>query len=229
MSLRAQRIGAYGGTFDPIHIGHVEIARAVVKNFALDELLVIPAFKPPHKPLQAISDSLHRYRMCALALQGEPRIRVSKMEIELPERPYTIDTIARLRSEYGVQADLFFVMGADSFAEITTWREYERLLGSTNIIVAARPGAEICAAHLPGAFRARIVDLRGKKEARPLQKNGAECFIYLTDYVHHDVSSTEIRRRVRQGLGIDELTEPGVVQYIEEHRLYREEGEEQAE
>jgi nicotinate-nucleotide adenylyltransferase len=199
VNLKQLRIGAYGGTFDPIHMGHIEIARAVVRNFALDELLVIPAFKPPHKSLYAISDPLHRYKMCALALQNEPRISVSKMEIELPERPYTINTIERLRAEYGEQARLFFVMGADSFEEISTWREYKRLLESTSLIVVTRPGVEISTDHLPEQWRRRVVDLRGTRKIKALIKNAPECLIYLTDYVNRDLSSTEIRRRVEPG------------------------------
>ena len=221
-NLRAQRIGAYGGTFDPIHLGHIEIARAVVKYFALDELLVIPAFKPPHKNLSAISNSLHRYEMCCLALRDEPRIRVSKMEIELPERPFTINTIERLRAEYGRQAQLFFVMGADSFAEITTWHEYQSLLASTNIIVSSRAEGHIATDHLSDAVQKRIIDGRGRQDLTALINDGQGCFIYLTDFVKREVSSTEIRRRVRASASIKGLTAPSVIAYIEEHHLYTE-------
>jgi nicotinate-nucleotide adenylyltransferase len=216
-----RRIGAYGGTFDPIHIGHMEIARSVLADFELDELLVIPAHKPPHKSLEAISDSRHRYEMCSLALAGEPRIRVSKMEIELPERPYTINTIERLQASYGQQTVLFFVMGADSFEEITTWRDYQRLLSITNVVVASRAGREFSISHLPEAFQPRVVDLRGRQTGASWRKQAAGCFIYLTDAVNCDVSSTEIRRRVRAGLSLAGLTDERVIDYIEAHRLYR--------
>ncbi|MBI3650641.1 MAG: nicotinate (nicotinamide) nucleotide adenylyltransferase [Acidobacteria bacterium] len=202
-------------------MGHIAIARTVVKNFALDELLVIPAFKPPHKSLEAIAGSLYRYEMCVLALQHEPRIRVSKMEIELPERPYTIHTIERLRMAYGEAAQLFFVMGADSFAELTTWRDYQRLLASTNTIVVTRAGGEMSAAHLPAHWRDRVVDVRGKKNIAGAINTAPQCLIYLTDLVNYPVSSTEIRRRVQQGIGIEGLTEPAVIEYIETHNLYR--------
>jgi nicotinate-nucleotide adenylyltransferase len=193
-----------------------------VKDFELDQLLVIPAFKPPHKNLAAISGSLQRYEMCVLAFADEPRITVSKMEIELPERPFTIDTIERLRAKYGNQAELFFVMGADSFAEITTWRDYQKLLASTNIIVATRPGVSISTDHLPDACRARVIDARGENDIAALIKNDEGCFIYLTDSVTCDISSTEIRRRVRQGLSLQGLTESRVIDYLEEHQLYKE-------
>jgi nicotinate-nucleotide adenylyltransferase len=215
-----QRIGAYGGTFDPIHVGHMEIARSVVSHFELDALLVIPAYKPPHKSLEAISDSRHRYEMCVLAFAGEPRIAVSRMEIDLPERPYTINTIERLRAAYGEAAELFFVMGADSFEEITTWRDYQRLLTGTNLIVASRVGHEVSTSHLPQGFRQKVVDMRQQADAA-LIKPQAGCLIYLTDFVNRQVSSTEIRRRVQAGLSIAGLTAQSVIAYIEQHKLYR--------
>ncbi len=217
-----KRIGVYGGTFDPIHCGHIEIARAVVREFALDELLIIPAYRPPHKPLNDISEAHHRYTMAALALAQEPRIQVSKMEIESPERPYTIQTMARLKAEYGEQSKLFFVMGADSFAEITLWREYQRLLATTNIIVITRPGNTLTLSHLNDEFQANVIDLRGQADhTARLVPDQNECFIYLTDFVNQEVSSTEIRRRVRKGESIVGLTTPEVVDYIERHKLYR--------
>jgi nicotinate-nucleotide adenylyltransferase len=216
-----RRIGAYGGTFDPIHFGHIEIAHSVLADFELDELLVIPAYKPPHKSLEAISDSRHRYEMCSLAFAGEPRISVSKMEIELPERPYTINTIERLQATYGEQTVLYFVMGADSFEEITTWRDYQRLLSITNIVVAARAGREFSSRHLPEELQRRVVDLRRRQAGASWRRQEAGCFIYLTDAVHCDLSSTEIRRRVQAGLSLAGLTDERVIAYIESHGLYR--------
>ncbi len=221
MSLTKQRIGAYGGTFDPIHLGHIEIARSVVRNFELNKLLVVPAYKPPHKSLDAISDSRHRYEMCVLAFQDEPKITVSKMEIDLPERPYTINTIERLRVEYGTEAQLFFVMGADSFEEITTWREYERLLSSTNLIVESRAGRDFSISHLPAVFREKVIDTRLLKDRESFIKSAVGCLIYLTSYVNREVSSTEIRRRVQAGKSLEGLSAPSVIDYIEEQKLYR--------
>lgn len=220
MYLTKQRIGAYGGTFDPIHMGHMEIARSVVSNFQLDQLLVIPAYKPPHKSLKAISDSRHRYEMCLLAFAEDARIVVSKMEIDLPERPYTINTIERLQVEYGKQTQLFFVMGADSFEEITGWRQYQRLLSSTSIIVAARAGQDISINHLPEMFREKVIDARSLSGGANLI-NDQGCLIYLTDFVNCEVSSTQIRQRVQAGLSIADMTAPVVAEYIAEHGLYR--------
>src|ERR1043165_7316990 len=123
-----KRIALYGGTFDPVHNGHLAIAQNVLRLFALDELLFIPAHIAPHKRERAVTPALKRYAMLALATQSEERMRISSIELDAPERPYTIDTLARLRERLGPQARLFFMMGADSWADITTWREWERLL-----------------------------------------------------------------------------------------------------
>jgi nicotinate-nucleotide adenylyltransferase len=217
-----KRIGVYGGTFDPVHCGHIAIASAVVRRFGLDELLIIPAYRPPHKIQSAISEAHHRYAMAVLAFRDNPRIRVSKMEIEAPERPFTIQTMERLKAEYGEQTHLFFIMGADSFAEITLWREYQRLLTTTNMIVVSRPGSELSWSHLDENFYTKIIDLRGQADnTANLVQHPDECFIYLTDLVNQDVSATEIRRRARNRESLVGLTTPEVVDYIERHKLYR--------
>jgi nicotinate-nucleotide adenylyltransferase len=221
-TLNGPRIGAYGGTFDPPHNGHIEVARAIIRNFRLDELLVIPAHRPPHKQKDFISEAHHRYSMAVIATLDEPRLKVSAIEIESPDRPYTFETVEQLRQLYGRAALLFFVMGADSFVEINTWREPERLFSATNIIVAARPGVEVVTTHLTGGGR-NVRDLRGR--AGEAYGEGAAdddcCSIYLTDYVSKDISSTEIRRRVREGMPINELVPAPVARYIEKYELYR--------
>ena len=216
----SRRIGAYGGTFDPVHIGHIEIARAIVKYFALDCLLIIPAYKPPHKNLAAISNAPYRYEMASLAFKDEPHTIVSRMEIDAPERPYTVQTMQQLQDEYGKQTRLFFVMGADSIAEITLWREYQQLLSRFNIIVVTRPGSEVTFSHLPAAFQGRVIDVRGKRQEIAAMIQEEDGFVYLTDFINNNVSSTEIRRRVRNGENIKGLTTPAVIEYIEEHKLY---------
>ena len=216
----SKRIGAYGGTFDPAHIGHIEIARAIVQYFVLDCLLIIPAYKPPHKNLTAISHAPYRYEMASLAFAGEPRIRVSRMELDAPERPYTVQTMQRLQDEYGKQTQLFFVMGADSFAEITLWREYQQLLSRFNIIVVTRPGSEVTFSHLPAALQGRVIDVRGKRQEIAAMIREEDGFVYLTDFINNSVSSTEIRRRILNGESIKGLTTPAVIEYIEEHKLY---------
>ena len=155
-----KRIALYGGTFDPVHIGHVAVAQALSKLFALDEVLFIPAARAPHKRISPVTPALHRYAMLALATQNEPHLRVSTVELDAPEKPYTFETLARMREILGSEAQLFFVMGADSWMEITTWREWERVLALSNHIVVVRPGYELSAEHVQPAIREKINDLR---------------------------------------------------------------------
>lgn len=218
-----RRIGAYGGTFDPPHAGHVEVARAITHNFGLDEMLFIPAFRPPHKESRSVSDAYHRYAMAVLATMDEPRFKVSSIEIEAPDKPYTFETVERLTALYGGQAKLFFVMGADSFEEINTWREPARLLSTTNLIVAARPGYEVATSHVPDEFAANIRDLRGRGEALKAveQEAGSCCLVFLTDFVSHDISSTQVRQKLRDGQAVDGLVPARVADYIEKYELYR--------
>jgi nicotinate-nucleotide adenylyltransferase len=215
-----RRIAAFGGTFDPVHNGHVEIARAIVNHFGLDQLLIVPAHRPPHKDPRGITDAYHRYTMAALATLDEPRVSVSTIELESPERPYTFETIERLQSTVGAGTRLFFVMGADSFQEINTWREPGRLLSSTDVIVVTRPGHGIKAAHLDDRFQSTVVDLRERKAERQIPDGSNGHHIYLTGYVNNSVSSTEIRRRVCGGESVVGLVPPPVADYINKYELY---------
>ena len=138
-----KRIAFYGGTFDPVHLGHLTVASTVSRIFEIDELLFVPAWIAPHKRDREVTPAIHRYAMLALATQHDARLRISRFELEAPDRSYTVETLAHFRAELGESAELFFVMGADSWAEIKTWREWERLLTMTNHIVVTRPGYEI--------------------------------------------------------------------------------------
>jgi nicotinate-nucleotide adenylyltransferase len=214
-----RRIGAYGGTFDPVHNGHIEVARAVARDFELDAVLLIPAHRPPHKDPRSISDAYHRYAMAVLASLDEPRVRVSTIELEAPDRPYSYETVERLKQAYESQTELFFIVGADSFEEINTWREPERILANANLIAVTRPRYEVRVSHLPEPMRANLVDLRNGASLG--RKEPGCCRIYLTDCANNDVSSTEIRRRVRAGESIAELVPSLVAKYVEKYGLYR--------
>ena len=220
--MKRRRIGVYGGTFDPVHRGHLSVARAVLENFALDELLFVPAFVPPHKRGREISSPHHRYTMLALATRHEPLMRISTIELDAPARPYTVETMASLQSAHA-DADLFFVMGMDSFREVTLWRDYETLLSNYSVIVAARPGHEnddeARGKHLAPTLQARIVDLRGGK--RPTDKQLATPHIFVTDYVAVDVSATAIRAAVEAGDGIKKLVPSVIAAYVQKYSLYR--------
>ena len=227
--MKQRRVGLYGGTFDPVHAGHIAIARALIELFAFDEVLFIPAYVAPHKrgTTRRPASPLHRYAMLALATADEPRMRVSTVELDAPERPYTVETLARLHAEFGAGVRLYFVMGADSWADITTWREWERLLAMTDHVVMARPGYALSTAHVTAEARSRIVDLRGLGDAaaaRALASADASApHIYFTDAVFADVSATGIRQAARaagargaQGLAVPRA----VAEYIEKYRVY---------
>ncbi|HEX8179196.1 MAG TPA: nicotinate-nucleotide adenylyltransferase [Pyrinomonadaceae bacterium] len=225
--MQQRRVGLYGGTFDPVHAGHVAVARALLELFAFDEVLFIPAYIAPHKRTGARRPAapFHRYAMLALATMAEPHMRVSTVELDAPERPYTVETLARLRTEFGPGARLFFVMGADSWADIATWREWERLLGLTDHVVMARPGYTLETAHVTEEVRRRVVDLRGRTKAEVLAalKAAIEPRIYFTDAVFVDVSATAIRQSARRAADeAQPLVPAAVAEYIRKYGVYRE-------
>jgi nicotinate-nucleotide adenylyltransferase len=159
--------------------------------------------------------------MAVLASLEEPHVLVSTIEIEAPDRPYTFETIERLQSSFKTRTRLFFVIGADSFEEINTWREPERLFSSANFIVVTRPRYDVGSSHLDERIRSTIVDLRGHEGELEIGGELDQYHIYLTSYVNSGVSSTEIRQRVRDHESIEGLVPPRVADYIRKYELYR--------
>src|SRR5215510_15391241 len=211
------RIALYGGTFDPVHVGHLEVARRVAQLFEIEKVVFIPAQMAPHKIGRPVTKPIHRYAMLALATQNDPQLSISSFELDDPDRRYTVDTVEHFQRTLGDETELFFIMGADSWSEITTWREWERLLTMTNHIVVTRPGYEPATTHV-GAIAERIVDLRSGKQA--MGREG----IFFTDVVVNDVSATNIRRLASEGR-TEELKGlvPGpVLEYIRKYGIYRE-------
>jgi nicotinate-nucleotide adenylyltransferase len=214
-----ERIALYGGTFDPVHAGHVEVARRVSLLFEIEKVLFLPAQMAPHKIGRPVTDPIHRYAMLALATQDDPQLAISTYELDALDRRYTVETVEHFQRALGHSTELFFIMGADSWSEITTWREWERLLSMTNHIVVTRPGYEPVTTHV-GAISERIVDVRGS-QSPPIERAKK---IYLTDVVMKDVSATNIRRLASEGR-TEEL--PGLVpgpvlEYIKKYGIYRE-------
>jgi len=215
-----KRIGLYGGTFDPVHLGHLEVARRVAQLFEIEKVVFIPAQMAPHKIGRPVTEPLHRYAMLALATQNDSQLTISSFELEHPDHRYTVDTVEHFQRALGHETELFFIMGADSWSEITTWREWERLLTMTNHIVVTRPGFEPVTTHV-GSIGERIVDLRGSlTEATPEVRTPG---IFFTDVVMNDVSATRIRRLASEGQ-TDELTNllpQPVLEYIKKYGIYR--------
>ena len=221
---QARRIALYGGTFDPVHLGHVEIARRVLSVFELDELLFIPAQRAPHKLERPVTSALHRYAMLALATTDDPRLLISTFELDARDRRYTVDTLAHFRAQFGQSTELFFIMGADSWSEITTWRNWDRLVEIANHIVVTRPGYDIHLEQVAGNLKQRIVDLRGLESSVAQIVNKSEGRkIYITDLVSIAVSATAIREAARAGR-LDELRKLvplSVANYLGKYELYK--------
>jgi nicotinate-nucleotide adenylyltransferase len=213
-----KRIALYGGTFDPVHVGHLEIARRVSQLFEIEKVLFVPAQMAPHKMGRPVTQPIHRYAMLALATQNDPRLSISTFELDAPDRRYTVDTVEHFQQELDNSTELFFIMGSDSWSEIMTWREWKHLLTMTNHIVVTRPGFEPATNHV-GVLSERIVDLRTGGEERALTEKG----IFITDVVMNDVSATNIR-----GLASEDRTDElaglvpaPVLEYIKKYGIYR--------
>jgi len=194
-----RRTGILGGTFDPIHCGHVDVARAAQDALGLTEIVVITSNVPPHRPAP-LASGYHRFAMAALAVSGRPGWRVSDVELRSAAPSYTVTTLRRFHEEGYSTAELFFLIGADAFAEIESWREYPRILELAHFVVVSRPGFPLGKpVGLAASLAARIVPI---------------------DAPTADVSATIIRQRIAAGESIAGMVPSPVRQHIEQHGLY---------
>jgi nicotinate-nucleotide adenylyltransferase len=216
---RPRRIGLLGGTFDPIHGGHLALAAVARTALGLDEVRIVPSNVPPHRP-QPGASVYHRFAMAALAAIGAVHLVVDDIEAQDDTRSYTAVTLRRFH-EAGVPASqIFFIAGADAFAEIATWRDYPRVLDYAHFAIVSRAGqpASSLAALLPElAPRMRRLAAAGEADAVDV----SDPVVFLIDADIPAVSSTAIRRRVAGGLTLDGLVPPLVAQHIARHDLYR--------
>ena len=208
-----RRLGILGGTFDPIHCGHLDLGRAAASALALTDIVVITANIPPHRP-QPVASSYQRFAMVALAIAGVEHWRASDIELAVGAPSYTTGTLQRFH-ELGLAAtEIFFIIGTDAFAEIEAWKDFPAILDRANFAVVSRPGlpAHDMPDRLP-AIAARMVTARelGSRQT-PL--------IFLIDATTADVSATAIRQRVAAGGSIAGLVPDAVRQHIEQHGLY---------
>jgi len=191
-----RRLGVMGGTFDPVHHGHLVAASEVAASHHLDEVLFVPTGQPWQKHDDPVTPAEHRYLMTVIATAANPRFTVSRVDIDRPGPTYTIDTLRDLRDQRGPDADLFFITGADALAQILTWKAAEELFSLAQFIGVTRPGHKLSNEGLP-ADRVSLLEVPAMS-----------------------ISSTDIRRRSRRGEPIWYLVPDGVVQYIAKHRLY---------
>lgn len=214
-----KRIAFYGGSFDPPHNGHLQISVTLRQLFNLETFTFIPAFRAPHKREMLTVSAFHRFAMLALATQNDSKTLLSTIEVEAPERPFTVETLDSLKILHPDHS-IFFVMGADSWMEIDTWRDWKNVLTSVNIIVVSRPGFEVDTRHIPQEISSRIIDNRGKSGNDFTLSNDQR--IYFTDAVQADVSSTQIRLLIRNSDPAWKIFVPEeVANYIEKYELYR--------
>lgn len=209
------RIGILGGTLDPIHCGHLAAAAAARDAFDLPRVLVVPSHVPPHRPVQPVASPFHRFAMAALAVSGLPRLEASDEELRAEGPSYTADTLDRLHGRGYQASQIFFVTGADAFAEIATWKRYPDVLDLAHFVVVSRPGYD------SDGLAERLPDLRERMRpaAAPARTDGS-TLIFLLQASTPDVSSTTVRDRLRRGEPLTGLVPPLVETHIRQHRLY---------
>jgi len=215
MTAPPRRIGILGGTFDPIHCGHVDLAVAAGAALNLTRTHVIAASIPPHRA-QPVASAYHRFAMVAMAVAEQPTWRASDLELRFLTPSYTSTTLQRFRSRGYAATELFFMLGADAFAEIESWRDYPALLKASHFVVVSRPGYPVDGIdrRMP-ALATRMV--RGAPDDT---QAGGEPMIFLIDAPTADVSSTAIRKKVAARESIAGLVPAAVQQHIEQHGLY---------
>jgi nicotinate-nucleotide adenylyltransferase len=220
----------FGGTFDPIHRGHLKVARAAAERFELKEVWFVPADIPPHKQTAPVTSYFHRYSMVALALAGEPDFLPSLLEAPDPEahiepRPsYSVETVRRVKAGLRKRDRMYFLIGIDAFRDIAKWHQAEALLQECEFIIAARPGYSLTdvASSLPRNLRPGAAELRQVRKLQPeapLQFSGVT--LHLLPETHEDVSATQIRAAAKRRTGLKKLVPDAVAEYIQKEHLYR--------
>lgn len=199
MNHEARRVGVMGGTFDPIHNGHLVAASEVAARFGLDKVIFVPTGRPWQKTGKNVSDAEHRYLMTVIATASNPRFTVSRVDVDRPGNTYTIDTLRDLAEKLGEGTEMFFITGADALAQILSWKEVDELFELAHFVGVSRPGHELSSEGLP--------------------QDG----VSLLQIPALAISSTDCRDRVLDDLPVWYLVPDGVVQYIAKHNLYRSE------
>jgi nicotinate-nucleotide adenylyltransferase len=213
------RIGILGGTFDPFHLGHLAVAHAARRALGLDQVRIVPAATPPHRRQQPGASAHHRFAMAALAVVSEPDLVVDDVELESAGLSYTSSTLARLHGRGLAPTQIFFITGADAFAEIATWHDYPAVLDAAHFVVVARPGQSVL------ALREAMPELAGRMrdvapDSRGTTVNLEAPAIFLVNTSTPGVSATEVRRAAASGRSLDGLVPPLVATHIVRHRLY---------
>ncbi len=217
----SKRIGILGGTFNPIHLGHLAAAEEIGDRLQLDQVLFVPSFLPPHKQEEDLPSAVQRQEMVRLAIAGNPRFVLSDIEINRGGRSYTIDTVDELRRLHR-DAELHFITGIDSFLEIRTWKHWQRLLTLCTFVVLSREGTrfrELAALHLVPVPEVDL-DTLDERAKRQISVRTPDASLVLVTIPRYEISSTDIRERVRKGRSIKYLLPDAVEAYIIENKFY---------
>ena len=214
-----KKIGLFGGTFNPIHLGHLRAAEEIIDLFGLGQVIFIPASVPPHKRKEGILPARLRAEMVRLAVSDNPRFATSEVELERPGKSYSVETIGHFRRQSGRGVQLFFIVGLDAFREVHTWKEYASLFGLCHFVVMTRPGLEKkfsprdLPVELAGDF---CYDTRKGGYRHP-----SGFFVYPAEITGLDISSTRVREYIQRGKSIKYLVSSAVEVFIQKNRLYR--------
>lgn len=202
--MSGKRIGIFGGSFNPIHNGHLALGKAVCDQLALDRLIYMPAGSPPHKPHGYLAPGVHRHAMLKLAVVQDSRFCVSTLELETEGTTYTVNTMKTLRGIFSQEDELLFIMGADSLVDLVNWRSLHELARLCTFVAAARPG----------------VDRRSMEEQIHILETSVRAKVEIVEMPLMDISSSEIRRRVACKEDISSLVPESVSSYIAQNGLY---------
>ena len=223
------RIGVMGGTFDPIHLGHLRAAEEIYGAFELDRVIFVPTARPPHKGEGIEASPLQRYEMVSLATVYAPHFSVSPIELNRPGRSYTVETLREFRRLYGKESAIYLIMGVDAFREIATWKAARELLSLAQVVVIARPGWQLdeversmtpAQRQLLGEPRCKY--LRVSETTSQIARRRYEPgLILLVEMDSLDISSSEIRQLVKEGKSIRYLVTDTVAAYVAKNRLYQ--------
>lgn len=219
------RIGLFGGTFNPVHFGHLRSALEVKEGFELDEIILIPAALPPHKSPGEVADAADRLHMLSLALEDTADFRLSDVELRRAGPSYTIDTVYYFKRTLPAESRIFLIMGLDAFLEIDTWKSYKELLIQVPFIVINRPKAgngahEFRWKALENYLKAKISADYAFVESRPGFRSPTGQPVYVFEVTALDISSTDVRKLVKEGRSIEYLVPQKVAEFIKSKGIY---------
>jgi nicotinate-nucleotide adenylyltransferase len=211
-----QAIGIFGGTFDPIHFGHLRLAEEMAEGLGLERVLFIPAGQPPHRGAPRTA-AAHRLEMVRRAIAVNPRFAVDAREVQSPRPSYTVDTLTALRAELGEEQPLWLLLGSDAFLELPTWHEWRQLFELAHIVVAARPGARLLQSDaMPEILKNEV----SQRQPTDGSVSGPAGWVLLRATTQLDISATAIRDTLARRGSARYLLPDAVLDYIHEHQLY---------